>query len=125
MDKDTTPSINGEQIDLLATIWAFLVKNALGIMSVIFGVTAKVYIIRRQARRVTRNQCLLAVFMAGMAGMIGWYLVSALKLENYWKAIICGYLPIISETVTLRIILWIDPIVDSIGKALKKNINKE
>lgn len=125
MDQDTQPKLNSEHIDIIISIWSFLAKNALGIASVIFGITAKVYIIRRQAKRVTRNQCLISVFMAGMAGVIAWYVVSDLPLKDFWKAIISGYLPIIVEPITLRVIIWIDPIIDEIGKTLKAWIHKQ
>ncbi len=125
MDQNTTPKINNDHVEILSSIWAFIVKNGLGIASVVFGVTAKVYIIRRQAKRVTRNQCLISVFMAGLAGVIGWYLVSEMPLKDFWKAIICGYLPIVIEPLTLRLIVWIDPLIDEIGKTLKSWIKRQ
>ena len=114
-----------DQKDIIAIIFSFLAKNLLGIMSVIFGVTAKVYLINRVAKRVTRNQCLTSILFSGLAGTIAWYVVSGLTIQDSTKAVICGFLPIVIEPLMLRIIIWINPLIDEVGNLLKRLISKK
>jgi hypothetical protein len=119
-----TPN-NNYLVELLETFFGFVFKNLLGIASIVFGVTTKIYMIRRQAKRVKKSQCYVAVFIAGMAGTIAWYIVNDAHLPGYQQAVICGFTPIIIEPVSLRVVLWVDPIVDAIGAAIKRFFTKQ
>jgi hypothetical protein len=119
-----TPN-NNYLVELLETFFGFIVKNLLGIASIVFGVTTKIYMIRRQAKRVKPSQCYVAVFLAGMAGTIAWFIVNDAGMPGYQQAVICGFTPIIIEPVSLRVVLWVDPIVDAIGAAIKRFFTKQ
>jgi hypothetical protein len=119
-----TPN-NNYLVELLETFFGFIVKNLLGIASIVFGVTTKIYLIRRQAKRVKPSQCYVAVFLAGMAGTIAWFIVNDAGMPGYQQAVICGFTPIIIEPVSLRVVLWVDPIVDAIGAAIKRFFTKQ
>ena len=81
--------------------------------------------IKRQAKRVKPSQCYIAVFLAGMAGSIAWYVVKDTTIPDYQKAAICGFTSIVIEPVSLRVVLWVDPIVDAIGAAIKRFFTKQ
>jgi hypothetical protein len=119
-----TPN-NNYLVELLETFFGFIVKNLLGIASIVFGVTTKIYMIRRQAKRVKPSQCYVAVFLAGMAGTIAWFIVNDAGMPGYQQAVICGFTPIIIEPVSLRVVIWVDPIVDAIGAAIKRFFTKQ
>jgi hypothetical protein len=119
-----TPN-NNFILEFLETLLGFIFKNLLGIASVIFGVTTKIYMIKRQAKRVKPSQCYTAVFVAGIAGSIAWYIVNDAGLPEYQQAVICGFTPIIIEPVSLRVVIWVDPIVDAIGAAIKRFFTKQ
>lgn len=110
---------------VLLSIVQFIVKNILGILSVMFGIVAKVYIVRRQAKRISKWQCIFSVIMSGLAGTIAYCAVGDMTISVWQKATITGFTPIVIEPVVLRVLIWIDPIIDSIGKLLKKLINKD
>ena len=115
-------NVNNEDISAMAVVWKFLVKNFLGILSVIFGVTMKVHLLRGKMNRMSKWQCRVAVFIAGLSGAITWYLVKELPVRDFYKAIITGYIPIVIEPITIRCIVWIDPIIDEAAKTIKKYI---
>jgi LytS/YehU family sensor histidine kinase len=106
--------------DIIDVVFTFIAKHALGFLSIIFGVTTKIYMVKRQARRVTALQCWLSVILSGMSGTIAWYVVQGANLPDYQKAIICGFAPIVIEPITLRVVLWVDPIIDAIGASIKR-----
>lgn len=118
MEHPTTP--HNSILEFIESITAFLFKNLLGIASVLFGLTTKIYMIKRQAKRVKPSQCYMSVIMAGVAGSIAWYVVKSAAMPEYQQAVICGFTPIIIEPISLRVVLWVDPIIDSIGLAIKR-----
>lgn len=120
-----TPSNSHQLVDLAESVLAFIFKNILGIASVLFGVTTKIYMIKRQAKRIKPSQCYTAVLIAGIAGSIAWYIVNDAGLPQYQQAVICGFTPIIIEPMSLRVVLWVDPIVDAIGLAIKRFFTKQ
>lgn len=105
---------------MIEVVISFIMKNLLGILSIFFGVTTKIYMVRRQAKRVTPTQCWLSVLLSGVAGTIAWFVVGGTSLPDYQKAVICGFAPIVIEPITLRVVLWVDPIVDAIMNAIKR-----
>jgi hypothetical protein len=111
--------------EMVDVVFSFIAKNILGIMSIFFGVTTKIYMVRRQARRVTPTQCWLSLLLSGMAGTIAWFVVAGTALPDYQKAVICGFAPIVIEPITLRAVLWVDPIVDAVGAAIKRFFTKQ
>lgn len=121
MDHPQTNSI----YDMIEVVFSFIAKNILGILSIFFGVTTKIYMVRRQAKRVTPTQCWLSVLLSGVAGTIAWFVVGGTSLPDYHKAVICGFAPIVIEPITLRVVLWVDPIVDAIGSSIKRFFNKQ
>lgn len=121
MDNTQTNNIL-EYIDVVLT---FIAKHALGFLSIIFGVTTKIYMVKRQAKRVTALQCWLSVILSGMSGTIAWYVVEGTSLPDYQKAVICGFAPIVIEPIVLRVVLWVDPIIDEIGHAIKRFFTKQ
>ena len=90
-----------------------------------FGVVAKVYIVRREWKRVSKWQCRLSVFFSGLAGSIAYIAVHDSSMGMHYKAVVVGFMPIIVEPVMMRLLLWIDPIIDSIGKAIKETITRK
>ena len=121
MDHQQTNSI----YDMIEVVISFIMKNILGIMSILFGVTTKIYMVRRQAKRVTHTQCWLSVLISGIAGTLAWYVVGSTELPDYQKAVICGFSPIVIEPITLRVVLWVDPITDAIMTAIKRFFTKQ
>lgn len=121
-------NINNDDIDLIQTlvvIWNALLKNALGILSILFGVTMKIHLIRGKFRRMATWQCWTAIILAGLSGIIAWFVVRDLPIRDLYKAIAVGYTPVFIEPITMRLLVWIDPIVDEIGTVVKKYINKK
>ena len=123
--QEAPQKVSNNDLDILVLVWNFLVKNILGILSVLFGVTMKVHMLRGKFKRITPFQCKLSILISGIAGITAWYVVSQLNIKDFYKAIICAYTPILIEPITLRVIVWVDPIVDACGKALKKLITKK
>lgn len=121
MDHQQTNSI----YDMIEVVVSFIIKNLLGIMSILFGVTTKIYMVRRQAKRVTPSQCRLSVLIAGSAGTLAWYVTKDTSLMDYQKAVICGFAPFVIEPITLRVVLWVDPIIDAIMTSIKRFFNKQ
>ena len=119
------PQTNSGLMDFIDVVITFFAKNLLGILSILFGVTTKIYMVRRHAKRVTPSQCWLSVFLSGTAGTVAWYVVSAASIPDYQKAVICGFAPIVIEPIVLRVVLWVDPIVDSIGASIKRFFTKQ
>lgn len=123
---DQTPKqYDHESLTIGGEITAALLKNILLIVGILFGVTVKYYIINKSAVKIKPLMCWLSIFIAGLAGSIAFLLVKDLNIHPLYKAIACGYSPIVIEPLTLRIILWINPIVDEIGKAIKSFIKKQ
>jgi hypothetical protein len=60
-----------------------------------------------------------------MAGTIAWFIVNDAGMPGYQQAVICGFTPIIIEPVSLRVVIWVDPIVDAIGAAIKRFFTKQ
>ena len=120
MDHQQTNSI----YDMIEVVISFIMKNILGIMSILFGVTTKIYMVRRRAKRVTPTQCWLSVLISGIAGTLAWYVVGGTELPDYQKAVICGFAPIVIEPITLRVVLWVDPIIDAIMTSIKRFFTK-
>mgnify|MGYP000390778401 CR=1 FL=1 len=121
-------NINNDDIDLIQTlvvIWNALLKNALGILSILFGVTMKIHLIRGKFLRMAKWQCWTAIVLAGLSGIIAWFVVRDLPIRDLYKAIAVGYTPVFIEPITMRLLVWIDPIVDEIGTVVKKYINKK
>lgn len=114
-----------ETLTVSGEIAAALIKNILLLVGIAFGVTVKYYIINKSAKKIKPLMCWLSILIAGLAGSIAFLLVKDLNIHPLYKAIACGYSPIVIEPLTLRIILWIDPLIDEIGKALKAFIKKQ
>lgn len=110
--------------EYLLIAFKFLSKHLLGLLSIIFGVVTKVYIIRKEWKRISRWQCFMGVFIAGLAGTISYLLVQDMDIGNTQKAIIVGFTPICVEPIITRTLIWINPLIDSIGKAFQRNIDK-
>ena len=116
---------NLDLIDVGTAICNFIVKHLLGLASIMFGVVAKVYIVRKDWKRVSKWQCRFSVFMSGLAGSVTYLALCDTNMDTRYKAIIVGFMPIIVEPVMMRILMWVDPIIDSIGKALKGFITRK
>ncbi len=110
---------------MIEVVISFIIKNLLGIMSILFGVTTKIYMLRRQAKRVTHSQCRLSVLIAGSAGTLAWYVTKDTSLMDYQKAVICGFAPFVIEPIAIRVVLWVDPIIDAIMTAIKRFFTKQ
>lgn len=107
-------------IEFLNDSFEFLVKNFLGIAPIIFGVTTEYYIMNQKYKRITKFMCWMSVFINGTAGSIAWVVVKDLPIPDFQKAVICGFTPIIIKPLAIRVVIWIDPVVDAIGGAIKR-----
>lgn len=112
-------------LDYIYFFFQFLVKNLLGVLSILFGVVTKVYIIRKEYKRIGKWQYRLSVIIAGLAGTIAYVVVKDLLISEKQKAIIVGFCGVLVEPVILRVLVWVNPIIDSIGNLFKKKIDKE
>lgn len=110
---------------LIYMTFQFLAKNLLGLLAIMFGVVTKVYIIRKEYKRITKWQCRLSVFISGLAGTIAYIVIMDLNISTIQKAIIVGFMPVIIEPIFLRVLVWINPIIDSLGNLFKTKIDKQ
>ena len=111
---DIKTNHNYDNHDILLSIFQFVAKNILGLLSIMFGVVAKVYIIRRQAKRISKSQCIFSVIMAGLAGSVAYCAVVDMSLAVWHKAVITGFTPIVIEPVVLRVLMHINPFLDKL-----------
>lgn len=44
---------------------------------------------------------------------------------DWKKAVIVGFMPIVVEPIMTRILIWINPIIDSIGEFIKSKIKNK
>ena len=124
MDINTNGN-NYSLTDLIILTFNFLAKNILGILSIMFGVVTKVYIIRKEYKRIGKWQCRLSVFISGLAGAIAYIVIRDLRISEIQKAIIVGFMPVIIEPIILRILVWVNPIIDALGNLFKNKIEKK
>ena len=125
MDINPNNHNNYNLIDIVVMIFNFLAKNLLGILSIMFGVVTKVYIIRKEYKRIGKWQCRLSVFISGLAGTIAYITIADTSISHIQKAVIIGFMPVIIEPIFLRILIWINPIIDAIGELFKSKIKKQ
>lgn len=110
---------------LIYMTFQFLAQNLLGLLAIMFGVVTKVYIIRKEYKRITKWKCRLSVFISGLAGTIAYIVIMDLSISTIQKAIIVGFMPVIIEPIFLRVLVWINPIIDSLGNLFKTKIDKQ
>jgi len=110
---------------LIYIAFNFIAKNVLGLLSIMFGVVTKVYIIRKEYKRISKWQCRSSVFISGLAGAIAYITIKDLTISEIQKAIIVGFMPVIIEPIFLRVLVWINPIIDALGNLFKSKIEKK
>lgn len=125
MDINPSNHNNYTFADLIVIVFNFLAKNILGILSIMFGVVTKVYIIRKEYKRIGKWQCRLSVFISGLAGAISYIVIKDISITEIQKAVIVGFMPVIIEPVVLRVLVWINPLIDSLGNLFKNKIEKK
>jgi hypothetical protein len=103
----------------------FVTKHILGLLSIMFGVVAKVYVIRKEYRRIGKWQCRISVFFSGLSGTIAYMVLIDVDMIDWKKAVIIGFMPIVVEPIMTRILIWINPIIDSIGEFIKSKIKNK
>lgn len=85
----------------------------------------KVYVIRKEYRRVSKWQCRISVFFSGLGGTITYMVLKDVDMLDWKKAVIVGFMPIVVEPIMTRILIWINPIIDSIGEFIKSKIKNK
>ncbi len=125
METPTPNKDHIDYIDALMGVFNFVVKHILGLLSIMFGVVAKVYIIRKEYRRVSKWQCGLSVFFSGLSGTITYMALVDIEMTDWKKAFIVGFMPIIVEPIMTRVLIWINPIIDEIGTFIKTYIKSK
>ena len=103
----------------------FVTKHILGLLSIMFGVVAKVYVIRKEYRRVSKWQCRISVLFSGLGGTITYMALKDVDMLDWKKAVIVGFMPIVVEPIMTRILIWINPIIDSVGEFIKSKIKNK
>lgn len=116
---------NFDLIELLYGLWLAIVKHAMGIGLILFGTVAKVYIVKKEYRRVSRSKCWLSIIFSGIAGTITYSVLYDSPMQIHYKAVIIGFMPVMVEPVMMRILIWVNPIIDAIGTWLKELISKK
>ena len=111
--------------EILYITFKFVTKHILGLLSIMFGVVAKVYVIRKEYRRVSKWQCRISVFFSGLGGTITYMSLKDVDMLDWKKAVIVGYMPIVVEPIMTRILIWINPIIDSVGEFIKSKIKNK
>ena len=111
--------------EILYITFKFATKHILGLLSIMFGVVAKVYVIRKEYRRVSKWQCRISVFFSGLGGTITYMTLKDVDMIDWKKAVIVGFMPIVVEPIMTRILIWINPIIDSVGEFIKSKIKNK
>lgn len=119
MEAQTPNKDHIDVLDVCMTILNFILKHILGLLSIMFGVVAKVYIVRKEYKRITKWQCRLSVFFSGLSGTITYMALVNVNMVDWKKAFIVGFMPIIVEPIMTRMLIWINPIIDEIGNFIK------
>lgn len=114
MDNQNPTHHSYDVVDYLLTIANFVVKHLLGLASITFGVVAKVYMVRKEYRRISPLECRLSVFFSGLAGSISYMVLHDSPMDDMYKSIIVGFTPIIVEPVMMRMLIWVNPMIDTI-----------
>lgn len=122
MDQPTRH--NPELTDYFLVVMNFILKHILWLASVTFGVVAKVYIVRKEYRRISKLECRLTVFFSGLAGSIAYLVIHKSSMDDMYKAIIVGFTPIIVEPVMMRMLIWVNPMIDTFFTWCKELMTK-
>jgi len=122
---EMNPRPNYDLTDVFLMMMNFVVKHILGLASITFGVVAKVYMVRKEWRRVSKWECRLSVFFSGLAGSIAYMVLQSSLIDDMYKAIIVGFTPIIVEPVMMRVLIWINPMIDTIFTWAKEFFTKK
>lgn len=111
--------------EILVLVFKFLTKHILGLLSIMFGVVAKVYILRKDYKRISKWQCRSIVFFSGLSGTIAYLGLINVEMIDIKKAIIVGFMPIVVEPIMTRLLVWINPIIDEIGELIKNYLRSK
>jgi len=110
---DSTPNEDSFNfLTVLLSAFKIISKNLLGLLSITFGVVTRVYIIRKGIKRISKWQCRLSVFISIIAGMIAYLLVQDLDIKSVQKGIIVSCTPVFIEPIIMRLLLWVNPLID-------------
>lgn len=111
--------------EILLLTFKFLTKHILGLLSIMFGVVAKVYVIRKEYKRISKWQCRISVFFSGLGGTIAYMVLKDIDMIDWKKAVIIGFMPIVVEPIMTRLLIWINPIIDELGELVKNFLNSK
>lgn len=111
--------------ETLLLIFKFITKHLLGLLSIMFGVVAKVYVIRKEYKRVSKWQCRISVFFSGLGGTIAYMVLKDIDMIDWKKAVIIGFMPIVVEPIMTRLLIWINPIIDQLGELIKSYLTSK
>ena len=123
MDSANRP--HPDLFTIINILFNFFVKHILGLSAILFGVVAKVYIVRREWKRVSKWQCRMSVFFSGLAGSVTYMALINSPMSDMYKAIIIGFMPIVVEPIMMRTLIWVNPIVDGLGNFIKEMVSKK
>ena len=123
MDSANRP--HPDLFTIINILFNFFVKHILGLSAILFGVVAKVYIVRREWKRVSKWQCRMSVFFSGLAGSVTYMALINSPMSDMYKAIIIGFMPIVVEPIMMRTLIWVNPIVDGFGNFIKEMVSKK
>lgn len=90
-----------------------------------FGVVAKVYIVRKDYKRISKWQCRISVFFSGLSGTIAYLGLIDVEMMDVKKAVIVGFMPIVVEPIMTRLLVWINPIIDEVGDLVKNYLSSK
>lgn len=111
--------------EILLLTFKFLTKHILGLLSIMFGVVAKVYVIRKGYKRISKWQCRISVFFSGLGGTIAYMVLKDIDMIDWKKAVIIGFMPIVVEPIMTRLLIWVNPIIDELGELVKNFLNSK
>lgn len=111
--------------EIVVIFFKFLTKHILGLLSIMFGVVAKVYIVRKDYKRISKWQCRISVFFSGLSGTIAYLGLINVDMLDIKKAIIIGFMPVVVEPIMTRLLVWINPIIDEIGGLIKNYLHNK
>ncbi len=129
---EQTPKYNSDIMTAFNTVMTFLLKNALGIMASIFGITYTYNQMAGKFKRMSRVECITSFMLAILTAFITVIMLADSALPRIVYGIICMVAPFVSKPIadvisskaTPTMIAVMDGVIDFVKSWFKSKEKK-
>jgi hypothetical protein len=117
---ETPQKVNHEIADFLWGVAEFIIRNLFGVLSALAGIAYQIYQMSGRAKRMTKVQCIVSVFMwfvASLAIVIG---LEGVGINKLFYGLICWATPIIVKPVADTLSVKASPFTEKVIKSFEK-----